>query len=43
MVDPFAGGGTTLVVAQRLGRPAIGYEISPEVLALARRNLEAVP
>lgn len=41
VVDPFAGGGTTLVVAKRLGRRAIGYEISGETYALARKNLEA--
>ena len=40
IVDPFAGGGTTLVVARRLRRPAIGYEISAEALEQARHNLD---
>ncbi len=39
VVDPFMGGGTTLVVAQALGRPAWGWEIDREAHALARRNL----
>lgn len=41
VVDPFAGGATTLVVARRLSRRSIGYEISPEAFNLAERNIEA--
>ena len=40
VVDPFAGGGTTLVVARRLGRRSAGYEISEETFVQARENLE---
>jgi DNA modification methylase len=38
--DPFAGAATTLVVATALGRHAIGCDLSPEYLRMARRRLE---
>jgi DNA modification methylase len=40
VLDPFAGSGTTLVVAEALGRRGIGVELSAEYLAIARRRLE---
>ena len=43
ILDPFAGSGTTLAVAQRLGRRAIGLDINPDYLDLAKRRLEAIP
>lgn len=36
VLDPFAGYGTTLVVAERLGRQAIGIELLAEHLEIAR-------
>jgi len=39
VLDPFAGSGSTLVAAERLGHKGIGLEIVPEFAALARRRL----
>jgi len=40
VLDPFAGSGTTGVVALRLGRRFVGIELNPEYVALARRRIE---
>lgn len=39
VLDPFAGCGTTQVVAERLGREWIGIDISPTAVNLMRRRL----
>ena len=38
ILDPFAGYGTTVAVAERMGRRAIGVELIPEHLEIARRR-----
>ena len=38
VLDPFAGYGTTVSVAVRMGRRAIGIELVPEHLEIARRR-----
>src|SRR5688500_3312954 len=38
VIDLFAGYGTTVAVAERLGRRAIGIELVPEHLEIARRR-----
>ena len=38
VLDPFAGYGTTVAVAERMGRRAIGIELLPEHLEIARRR-----
>lgn len=42
VLDPFAGSGTTLLVAQSLGRQGVGIDLSPEYLRQAlARNAQA--
>lgn len=40
VLDPFAGSGTTLLVAQRLGRNSIGIELNPDYCEIAKRRIE---
>lgn len=39
VLDPFVGSGTTLLVAQRLGRSGIGIELNPDYCAMASRRI----
>ncbi len=39
VLDPFIGSGTTAMVARNLGRRAIGIDLNPEYLDLARRRI----
>ena len=41
VIDPFAGGGTTTVVARRLGRRAGGLELHQEFVIEAHRRIDA--
>lgn len=43
VLDPFAGSGTTLVAARRLGRRHLGIELNPEYVAMAELRLAAAP
>src|SRR5689334_7800503 len=36
VLDPFVGGGTTLVEARRAGRPAIGADLNPLAVFVAK-------
>ena len=40
VLDPFAGAGTTMLVADRLGRRSVGIELSPEYAEMARKRIE---
>lgn len=42
VLDPFMGSGTTAVVAKKLGRSYIGYEIEKEYLDIANERLSKV-
>lgn len=39
VLDPFCGGGTTLVVASRLKRKYLGFEINPDYVEMTRKRL----
>lgn len=39
VIDPFAGGGTTVVVGRRLGRRTAGFELHAEFVTEARRRI----
>ncbi|EAQ82237.1 DNA-methyltransferase [Blastopirellula marina] len=42
VLDPFAGSGSTLVVAKKLGRRHLGFEMSPEYAAAAQARIDEV-
>lgn len=42
VLDPFAGTGTTLVAALNAGRNAIGVEVDPKYMEIAKRRLHEV-
>ena len=42
VLDPFAGSGTTLMVAKQLGRKWVGIELNPEYAEMARKRVEGV-
>ena len=39
VLDPFSGAGTTALAAQQLGRDAVGVELNPEYIEIARQRL----
>jgi site-specific DNA-methyltransferase (adenine-specific) len=41
VLDPFAGSGTTLVVAKKLGRRWLGFELSPDYFTKVQARLDA--
>ena len=42
ILDPFMGSGTTAVVAKKLNRFYIGYEIEQEYINIANKRLEKI-
>lgn len=40
VLDPFAGSGTVLAVAQRFGRKAVSIELNPDYVTLIRKRIE---
>ena len=42
VLDPFVGSGTTVAVAQALGRRGVGLDLNREYLGIAAKRIEAV-
>lgn len=42
VLDPFLGAGTTAMAARLLGRRAVGFDVSPEYLNLAKKRLSSL-
>ncbi len=42
VLDPFIGSGTTAVVAKKLGRDFIGFELNPEYVKMATHRLKSL-
>lgn len=42
VLDPFAGSGTALAVAQKLGRRSVGFEISDNYAQVIRNRMDAI-
>ena len=42
VLDPFIGSGTTVTVAQQLGRHGIGLDLNPDYLAIAAKRLAGI-
>ena len=40
VLDPFSGAGTTALVCHRLGRSAVGIELSPKFIRMAQERIE---
>jgi site-specific DNA-methyltransferase (adenine-specific) len=43
VLDPFLGSGTTSLVARKLERDSVGYEVNPDFLPLIKENLGIEP
>lgn len=43
VLDPFVGSGTTVRVAEELGRNGIGYDVNPDYIKLAEKSLQKEP
>jgi DNA modification methylase len=41
VLDPFLGSGTTLLVADQLGRDGIGIELNPEYAVMAENRIRS--
>ncbi len=42
VLDPFSGSGTTLAVAKKLGRRAVGFDLSPEYVTQGQERLSSI-
>jgi DNA modification methylase len=42
VLDPFVGSGTTVMVANQLGRQGIGLDLNPKYLKLAQERIKEV-